>query len=53
MSENDSVVARVRKLGVRETARRAKLSPGAVSQWIRGKIVLPRSTADRIVAAVK
>jgi len=44
---------RILRVGVNEVARRAKVSPTTVSRWRRGMIRLRRSTADRIVAAVK
>lgn len=38
--------------GVREVARLAGLSPAAVSEWARGKTMLPWSTVMRICKAV-
>lgn len=48
-SIKDSIQVRI---GVRETARRVGLSSTIVSQWARGRVMLPWSTAMRICDAV-
>lgn len=50
---SDPLVGRIRRTGVRETARRAKVSATTVSQWITGQMALPRTTVDRIIRATK
>jgi LacI family transcriptional regulator len=42
----------VRKATLSEVARRAGVSPSAVSRWLSGAIRLPPATAERISAAV-
>lgn len=53
VAKDKSLSERITHLGVREVARRAKISPSAVSRWSSGSIALSRTTVDRIIRATK
>ena len=42
-----------RKATIGDVAKRAKVSPTAVSRWLNGWLELPEATGERIRAAVR
>lgn len=48
VGDGDAIVRAVRRVGVREVARRTRLSPTTISRWINGRFALPTATMERI-----